>query len=150
MSAESQAFGFFFNNYPSQPSKTLGNIYKVIHTLCCGATSESPLLCMIVALGLAGSSHHTSTSGMEVASYVWYDKALGKLNRSLRDRELVKQDQTLLVVLLLALYEVCIALHPLERPEAYPLSDQYMQDVHVNEILVKSYQRSNSPTGFAW
>jgi hypothetical protein len=150
MSAESQAFSVFFNNYPSQTSKNFGNVYKVIPALCCGATPESPLLCMVVALGLAGSSHHTTTSGMQVAAYAWYDKALGKLNKNLRDRVLVKQDQTLLVVLLLALYEVCLTLHPLKRPEAYLLSDQYVQDVYVDEILVKSYQRSHGPTGSAW
>jgi hypothetical protein len=48
---------------------------------------------------------------MEVAASAWYDKALHKINSSLRDRELVKVDQTLLVVLLLGLYEVCIV-HP--------------------------------------
>jgi hypothetical protein len=64
---------------------------------------------------------------MEVAASAWYDKALHKINSSLRDRELVKVDQTLLVVLLLGLYEVCIILRTLQRPEAYTLSDQYLQ-----------------------
>ena len=110
MSAESQAFSFFFHNYLSQQSKNFGNAYKVIPALFYRATSESPLLCAVMALGLAGSSHHTNTSGMQAAAYAWYGKALGKINRSLGDRELVKQDQTLLVVLLLALYEVCTTL----------------------------------------
>jgi hypothetical protein len=43
---------------------------------------------------------------MEVAASAWYDKTLHKIHSSLRDRELVKVDQTLLVVLLLGLYEV--------------------------------------------
>ncbi len=63
---------------------------------------------MVMALGLAGLSHHTETFGMDVAAHAWYDKALRKINRSLQDRELVKQDQTLLAVLLLGLFEVCL------------------------------------------
>jgi hypothetical protein len=81
---------------------------------------------MFTALGLAGFSHHTETSGMEVTARAWYDKALRMINSSLRDLEVVKLDQTLLVVLLLGLYEVCIILRPLIRPEAHPFSDQYL------------------------
>ena len=111
MSAESQAFCFFFSNYPSQPSKNFQSVYEDIPALYCLEPSDSPLLYIITALGLAGLSHHTETPSMEVAAGAWYDKALHKINSSLRDRELVKLDQTLLVVLLLGLYEVCIALH---------------------------------------
>ena len=51
---------------------------------------------------------------MELASRAWYDKALNKVNGSLRGPELVKADQTLLVVLLLGLYEVGMSLCPLK------------------------------------
>jgi hypothetical protein len=111
MSVESQAFCFFFNNYPSQPSKKFETVYEEIPALYCLGPPDSPLLCIITALGLAGLSYHTETSGMEVAASVWYEKALHKINKSLRDRELVKLDQTLLVVLLLGLYEVCTTPH---------------------------------------
>lgn len=63
-------------------------------------------MCIVTALGLAGLSHHTETSGMEVSARAWYNKALHKVNCSLRDRELAKLDETILVVLLLGLYEV--------------------------------------------
>jgi hypothetical protein len=73
--------------------------------------SDSPLLCVVTALGLVGLSHHTQSSGMDVAASVWYEKALHKINSSLQDPEEVSLDQTLLVVLLLSLYEVCFALY---------------------------------------
>ena len=129
MSAENQAFCFFFSNYPSQPSNNFESVYENIPALYCSTPSDSPLLCIVTALGLAGLSHHTETSGMEVAAAAWYEKALHKVNSSLRDPDSVKLDQTLLVVLLLGLYEVCITLHTLERPGADPLSDQYLQHV---------------------
>lgn len=60
---------------------------------------------IVTALGLTGLSHHTETSGMEVSAGVWYNKALLKVNQILRDPLLAKEDLTLLVVLLLGLYE---------------------------------------------
>ena len=48
---------------------------------------------------------------MEVAAGAWYNKALRKVNHILQDRDLAKEDQTLLVVLLLGLYEVGLIPH---------------------------------------
>ena len=124
---ENQAFYFFSRNYPSQPSKNFKSIYEDIPALYHLEPSDSPLLYIIAALGLAGLSHHTSTSGIDIAATTWYDKALHKINNRLRDRVLAKADQTLLVVLLFGLYEVYITLRILERPKAYSLSDQYLQ-----------------------
>jgi len=107
MTPESQALCFFVNNYPALSSKNFRTVYKDIPAVYCLATSDSPLLCIVTALGLASVSHHTETSGMEVAARAWYDKALHKINRSLRDADLVKLDETILVVLLMGLYEVC-------------------------------------------
>ncbi|RFU25708.1 hypothetical protein B7463_g10636, partial [Scytalidium lignicola] len=106
MSVESQACCFFFSNYPSQPSKNFGSVYEDMPALYYLESPDSPLQYIVTALGLAGMSHHTDTSGMEVAGGAWYYKALNTVNKSLRDRELVKLDQTLLVVLLLGLYEI--------------------------------------------
>lgn len=83
-------------------------IYESIPTLYFASGYDSPLLYIVTALGLAGLSHHTETYGMEVAAGVWYNKALHKVNQILRDRTLAKEDLTLLVVLLLGLYEVYI------------------------------------------
>jgi len=120
MAAENQASYFFFGNYSSRPSKNFRSVYEDIPALCDFEPSNSPLIYIVKALGLAGLSCHTETSGMEVAARAWYDKALQKINSSLRDRELVKGDQTLLVVLLFGLYEVCITPSTLQRPEADP------------------------------
>lgn len=119
MSAEGQAFCFFFSNYPSQPSRNFESVYEEIPALYCLETSDSPLLCIVTALGLAGLSHHTESSGMDIAASVWYEKALHKINNSLRDQEQAKLDQTLLVVLLLGLYEVCRTFYILVQLEAY-------------------------------
>jgi hypothetical protein len=106
LSLEHQAFCFFFNNYLSQPSKNIVTMYDSIPSLYFASDHNCPLLYIVTALGLAGLSHHTETYGMEVAAGVWYNKALHKVNQILRDRTLAKDDLTLVVVLLLGLYEV--------------------------------------------
>jgi hypothetical protein len=106
ISVENQALCFFLKNYSSESSKKFGSVYNHIPSIYSSEAPDSPLLNIITALGLAGMSHHTNTSGMEVAACAWYNKALRKINHSIRDPELVKTDHTLLVVLLLGLYEV--------------------------------------------
>lgn len=117
ISLEHQAFCFFFSNYVSCPSKNFNTIYESIPALYLASTNDSALLYVITALGLAGLSCHTETSGMETAAGAWYNKALVKLNRTLQDPVLAKADLTLLVVLLLGLYEVCIHWRPIRYLE---------------------------------
>ena len=109
-SAESLAFCYFVSNYPPQVSKNFDSVYQYIPDLYPSEPSDSPLGCVITAVGLAGLSHHTDTSGLEITAGTWYEKVLHKINSNLQDRELAKLDETLLVVLLLGLYEVFILL----------------------------------------
>lgn len=129
MPAESQAFGFFCQNYPCLPSKNIGSVYTDIPAIYCFATSDSPLLSIVTALGLDGFSHRTKVSGLEVAARSWYTKALWKVNSNLKDQELAKLDETLLVVLLLGLYEVCVHSLKPQKPEAHfqHSSDKYLR-----------------------
>ncbi len=108
MTPQSQALCFFFRNYPAlSSSRNFTTMYDVIPAVYCSAMpGDSPLFCILTALGLAGQSHHTDTAGMEVAARAWYDRALHKVNRDLRDGRRVKLDETILAVLLLGLYEV--------------------------------------------
>jgi hypothetical protein len=87
---------------------------------------------------------------MEVAACAWYNKALRKINHSIRDRELVKADQTLLVVLLLGLYEVGDTLCDFQEPKAYLPSDKHLYHAPVDEILVEPHQRSNRAVRAPW
>ncbi|KAF2806210.1 uncharacterized protein BDZ99DRAFT_573794 [Mytilinidion resinicola] len=115
ISAETQASCFFFSNYPSKSSKTYKTMYEYIPALYCTESSDSPLVCIVTALGLAGLSYHTDTSGLGTAATAWYDRALRKTNYNLRHGELAKMDQTLLVVLLLGLYETNTCRNPSYR-----------------------------------
>jgi hypothetical protein len=110
-SPENQAFCFFLNNYPSRSSKTYKTMYDFVPALYSAEPADSPLVCIVTALGLAGLSCHTDASGLGEAASAWYDKALSKTNQSLRNGVRAKLDQTLLVVLLLGLYEVCSSPH---------------------------------------
>ena len=105
-SLDHQAFYSFFSNYACRPSKNFTNIYEKVPALYLKSPTESTLVSTITALGLAGLACHTSTYGLETTADISYNKALRQLNQTLRDPELAKDDLTLLVVLLLGLYEV--------------------------------------------
>ena len=108
ISEDALASCFFFNNYPCAASKNCDNIYKQIPALYYSTPAKSPLRNIVTAIGLAGLSHHTNTSGLEVAGNTWYNKVLHEINSSLGEQDLARSDQTLLVVLLLGVYEVRI------------------------------------------
>ncbi|KAK5474409.1 hypothetical protein LTR43_006403 [Exophiala xenobiotica] len=112
MFAESQAFCSFFSNYPFETSKNFKSLYEYIPALCSIAQSDSPLPCIVNALGLASRSSHADPLRVEAAASSWYNRTVYKINNSIRDCELVKLDQTLLVVLLLGVYETNIPSSP--------------------------------------
>jgi hypothetical protein len=120
-----QAFYCFFRNYVSPTSKHFTTIYENIPALYQASSQDSALLHVITALGLAGLSCHTSTSGLDNAASDSYNKALRRLNHNLADADSAREDMTLLVVLLLGLYEVCYTIIKLLE-HAYRVADHYL------------------------
>jgi hypothetical protein len=111
VSAEQQAVCFFFSNYILEPSKSVKSVYDYLPAFYNPEPGKSPLSCAIVALGLAGLSYRRSEPSLLSASKSAYSSALCLTNEALRNPVTAVTDATLISVLLLGLYEVC--LHPL-------------------------------------
>lgn len=96
--------GFFFNEFVSQSYLPFMD----------RSTIDPYLQRAIYACGFAGLANRTSdTNGREV-SRRHYVEAIRSTNTALRNPEQAKQDNTLIAVLLLGLYEVSVL--PLTRP----------------------------------
>jgi hypothetical protein len=112
VSAEEQAVCFFFSNYVLEPSKPNKSLYNYLPAFYNHESGKSPLSCAIAALGLAGLSYRRSEPSLLSASKSVYSSALRLTNEALRNPITAVTDATLISVLLLGLYEVCL----------YPLS----------------------------
>jgi hypothetical protein len=112
--AEQQAVCFFFSNYVLEPSKSGKSVYDYLPTFYNHELGKSPLSCGIAALGLAGLSYRRSDPSLLSASKSVYSSALRLTNEALRNPVTAVTDATLISVLLLGLYEVCLhSLNPL-------------------------------------
>lgn len=110
VSAEQQAVCFFFSNYVMEPSKPGKIVYDCLPTFYNQESGKSPLSCATAALGLAGLSYRRSEPRLLSAAKSTYSSALHLTNEALRNPVTAVTDATLISVLLLGLYEVC--LHP--------------------------------------
>jgi hypothetical protein len=144
-----QAFYCFFRNYVSPTSKHFTTIYENIPALYQASPQDSALLHVITALGLAGLSCHISTSGLDNAASDSYNKALRRLNHNLADADSARDDMTLLVVLLLGLYEVRFTATKL-LADAYRVLDHYLQISSLDGLVAPTHQRRDSIARTAW
>jgi hypothetical protein len=108
VSAEQQAVCFFFSNYVLELSKPNKSVYDYLPTFYNHESGKSPLTCAITALGLAGLSYRRSEPSLLSASKSVYSSALHLTNEALRNPVTAVTDATLISVLLLGLYEVCL------------------------------------------
>ena len=110
VSAEQQAVCFFFSSYAMEPSKSGKSVYDYLPTFYNQESGKSPLSCATAALGLAGLSYRRNEPRLLSAANSTYSSALHLTNEALRNPVTAVTDATLISVLLLGLYEVC--LHP--------------------------------------
>lgn len=105
--AEDVAAGCFFNYYvlpnstPTDPRK----LYNSLPGLYAGSPASSALSSTIVALGIASMSSSMKHPSLMMKANAKYAEALKLINSALRDPTAAKLDNTLMVVILLGLYE---------------------------------------------
>lgn len=102
---EDAAAWFFFKDYVLSESTVARPIFNDLPRLFNDASKTSALPHIISALGLASISIALKQPGAMLKAHAQYAKALNSINGALRDPKLAKEDQTLLVVMLLGLYE---------------------------------------------
>ena len=109
-SAEEQASCFFFRNYVLEEHKFHnGNFQYLSDLYACEEIGES-LAETVACLGLVGLASFWKASNIMRSARAKYNSALRLISSKLRTVEEAKSDQTLVAVMLLGLYEVCLFL----------------------------------------
>jgi hypothetical protein len=103
-----QATQFFLQNYVFTEMATPHGGYLACLPTICGQVKEMKALSsIIISVGVAGISNIRKDPDLMRASQKIYSSTLQYTKSLLEDSSRAQEDQTLLVVLLLALYEVC-------------------------------------------
>jgi hypothetical protein len=104
--AEDVAANCFFNYYVlPNPAKGPSKLYNSLPEIYAKAPPDSALSATIVALGIASMSSSMKIPSLMLKANAKYAEALNLINSALRDPFAAKLDETLMVVILLGLYE---------------------------------------------
>lgn len=96
----------FFNYYVLPfPAKGPSKLYNSLPELYAKSPANSAFSATIVALGIANMSSSMKIPSLMMKANAKYAEALNLINSALRDPVAAKLDETLLVVILLGLYE---------------------------------------------
>ncbi|KIW99096.1 uncharacterized protein Z519_00759 [Cladophialophora bantiana CBS 173.52] len=162
-SLEDQAMSFFFHNYVLKELATPYNHLVSLPTVS-GPSSEIKVLSgMVISIGAAGISNLRNDPGLMHAAENIYSSTIQRLHTLLHDQNRIQKDQTMLLVLLLALYETvtcstpqsirtwsrhvrgATALLSIRGPDTlHPIA---VQDVHMHlrlQIIIDCLQRRMS------
>jgi hypothetical protein len=105
-SVPGESFAYcFFNEYVFNDTPVPTNIYDALPRLFHKASFDNPLRAVILALGMACYSNTWGVPGIMMYANLEYAKALNLVSSALRDPYEAKQDEILLIVMLLGLYE---------------------------------------------
>ena len=102
---EDGAACFFFNNYVIEDSAIIHSLYDSLPGIYSKAPAGSALSNTVAALGMACLSNAMKIPEVMTNANSNYVAALRSINAKVRDPIEVKSDQTLMVVMLLGLYE---------------------------------------------
>jgi hypothetical protein len=106
-SLEDQATCFFFQNYVFTELATPYGHFARLSTIFGQAKETKALSGVIISIGAAGISNIRKNPKLMHAAQEIHSTTLQRTQNLLEDSNRIQEDQTLLVVLLLALYEVC-------------------------------------------
>jgi hypothetical protein len=116
---------FFFSDYVLDESRVSNNLFDTLPGLYANASTDSPLTTTITALGMACLSNTLNIPEIMMKANVKYAKSLNSINAALRDPVEAKSDQTLLVVILLGLYEEVMSPPPPQISKIQPTNHQH-------------------------
>ena len=105
ISPEDQAACYFFSNYVFNRSMVRKSYLEFLPTMYSNDSPESPLWQIVTSLGMAGLANVRNAPDVKAVSTYKYASALRGVNAMLRDPARATDDETLITVLLLSLYE---------------------------------------------
>lgn len=101
-----QAVSFFFHNFVLTDPISGGGHLEYLPVIYAGITRDLALPTAIIAIGIAGIANLRRNRDLMLAANAQYVLAIQLTQTALIDETLRLQDQTLVNILLLALYEV--------------------------------------------
>jgi hypothetical protein len=111
-SLEDQATCFFFHNYVFTELASPYDHFACLPILYSQAREMKALSGIMMSIGAAGISNISKDPDLMRAAQEIYSSTLQHTQSLLADSSQIQKDQTLLTVLLLALYEVCLHILP--------------------------------------
>lgn len=102
---EDQAANYFFHNYVLEDGSTNGP-FQYIHSIYNNEIIGPAMADSIESLGLVGLANFWQSPELKIQANRKYNSALRQVSSRLRNEEEAKEDQTLVAVMLLGLYEV--------------------------------------------
>lgn len=105
-SLEEQAICYFFKNYVMDGSASLKGNFSYLLDVYNREVVSVAMNDAIVSLGTVGLAHFYKTPRISINANLKYYSAVNTVSQQLRGLESAKEDQTLITVLLLGLYEV--------------------------------------------
>lgn len=108
---EDQVACYFPPNHVLQPTNFMSGYLSYLPSLYVKRRSNSPLVQIITSLGMAGLANVRNAPEAKAVSTYKYTSALRGVNAMLQDPARAIEDETLITILLLSLYEVSTIRH---------------------------------------
>lgn len=102
---EEEAVNSFFNDYLLEDSPPPKNVFDCLPRLYAAAPPDSALSNIVTALGMTCLSNAMQVPEITMRANLKYVHSLEAINSALRDPIEARADETLLVVMVLGLYE---------------------------------------------
>jgi len=104
--AETQATCFFFRNYVLDEGSMARGFFDYLPAVYSQSRNNDILMDAVSAIGLAGLANYRRENHVMIRANLKYGRAVQNMSASLAKMERVKDDQTLIAVMLLGIYEV--------------------------------------------
>jgi hypothetical protein len=150
ISAQDQAPCFFFGHYVLEDSPVSNGYFDHLPKLYSNSPAGSALSNIVISLGMAGLSIDKAIPQIMTPARSKYAEALRTVGDALNDPREAKADQTLMTVMLLALYEVHLSRTSGQRIKLTPSTVHFRPYSPVNAMLDKSSKWRSSVVEYTW
>jgi hypothetical protein len=102
---------FFFNNYVLEDQLSSRGTFQYLTDVYRQETISTSLKNAVISIGTAGLAHFYKDPSVMVNANKKYSLALGSVSSLLRDSTVAREDQILMTVLLLGVFEASLYIH---------------------------------------
>jgi hypothetical protein len=104
--AEVQGDCFFFRNYILDDKTFPNGYFSYLPSFCSKLPADNPVTSLVTSLGMAVLANTRNSPAMRTTAIAKYAAAIRSMNAALQDPVQASSNSTLIIVVLLGLYEV--------------------------------------------